>query len=150
MRVSIFKNLKELLVQTVSLVRNDEDLDNLYLFRCPYCSTGVAQIQGLVAKISAGNEPGEEVAVLHECPKCKRIYTFQTLAYLNKKYAKITLISIPKTIGIFYCWICREQLLQFMEDKVVKLPEFEIKKIPFAMNCINPRCVARYRIADIV
>lgn len=150
MEITIQKEKREILVQTVSLGHNELEPNNLYLFRCPSCSTGVSQIKGVVSKISPGIEPNNDVAVLHQCPKCKKIYVFQTLEYLDKKNTKVTLVSFPGTVGIFYCWLCRNPLLQFIDDKVVAFPDFTLKKIPFTMDCVNPKCPAKYHVTDLI
>lgn len=151
MQVTIHKEKREILVQTVSLAKNSEEPENVYLFRCPYCGESLGtQIQGKVVKISPGIEPRDDIATLHFCKNCKRLYTFQTLESMNENSTKVTLVSVPGAIGIFYCWICRNPLLQFIGDKVVKLPDFKVMHIPFEMNCVKPGCPAKYKIADII
>lgn len=151
MKIHIQQQERELLLQTVSLIKNNIDPANLYLFRCPYCSnsTGV-QIQGNVYQIEAGLMPTEDVVTIHQCKGCKRLYTFQTLAFSNKRETRVTLIATPQTIGIYHCWLCRNPLLQFMDNKIVKLPDFKLMQMPFEVPCVNPSCIVRYKIVDVV
>lgn len=151
MHVSILHQNKEILIQTVSITPNKEDPNNLYLFRCPYCasSTG-AQIQGKIAKISEGLTPTDDVVTVHQCKGCKRLYTFQTVKYLPQKQTQITLIGQPGVIGVFTCWLCRNPILQFLNGKIMKLPNFELVNPPFSMDCVNPACPVRYKIVDLV
>ncbi len=151
MQITIRSEKKELLVQTVSIAPNEQDPDNLYLFRCPYDGETLGtQIKGNVVKISPGIEPRNDVPTFQICHKCKRLYTFQTLEY-SKPNTKITLVSPPLgAIGIFYCWLCRSPILQFTGNKVVKLPDFKLMQFPFEMSCSNPACPAKYRINDVV
>lgn len=152
MEITIHSEKREILVNTVSIAPNDKEPDNLYLFRCPYDGETLStQIRGEVVKISPGLEPRTDVPTFHLCKECKRLYTFQTLEYANKAKAKITLVAPPLgAIGIFYCWRCRNPILQFTGDKVIKLPDFKLMHIPFEMDCVNPACTAKFRIADIV
>lgn len=151
MQVLIQHQPRELLIHTVSLAKNDLEPDNVFLFRCPYCSSTLgAQIQGVVVKISPGFEPTENVPVIHFCKECKRLYTFQTLEFMDKRFSRITLATTPNTVGIFHCWLCRNPLLQFIGDKVVKLPSFELIHLPITMGCVKPDCPIKYRILDTV
>lgn len=150
MQVTILKQPRELLLQTVSLIKNRIEPENIYLFRCPYCSssTGV-QIQGNVSHIDAGLVPTEDVVTIHQCKGCKRLYTFQTLPYTEKRETKITLIT-GDTMGMYYCYLCRNPLLQFLHTKIIKLPDFKLITLPYQLPCVTPTCQARYNIVDVV
>ncbi|HEX8965669.1 MAG TPA: hypothetical protein VF820_04535 [Patescibacteria group bacterium] len=151
MRISVLHEKRDILIQTVSVTPNTDEPDNLYLFRCPYCSSSTgAQVQGKITKISEGLTPTEDVVTIHQCKGCKRLYTFQTVKYLPKKYTQVTLISIPGVIGIFSCWLCRNPLLQFKDGRIIRLPNFELLTVPFTMDCVNPTCPAKYKIVDYV
>lgn len=151
MQITIHNEKREILVQTVSIAPNEADPENLYLFRCPYDGETLGtQIRGNVVKISPGLEPRNDVPTFHLCRTCKRLYTFQTLEY-SKGKTKIVLVSPPAgAIGIFYCYLCRNPILQFVGDKIVKLPDFKLMHVPFEMDCVNPSCPAKYKIADVV
>lgn len=150
MLITVQQEEKEILVHTVSLHKNMKSPTNLYLFRCPYCSTGIVQIQGIVNKIMPGLEPTEEVVVIHQCKSCKRLYTFQTLEYLNKTETKVTLVNTPNNLSVFHCYICRNPVLQFKGDKIIKLPNFELIPLPSSVNCSNPTCDAKYYVVDVI
>lgn len=152
MEVTIRNIPKEILVQTVSVRHNKEESENLYLFHCYRCGTGISQIKGEVMRISAGVEPSEDVPVIDQCYRCKEYYTFQTKNFLQYKRIRLTvshtLLDRPYTT--FHCVICRNQLFQYNSHFIKMLPDWKTITVPYQLDCINPDCIQKYTLMDVL
>lgn len=104
MLITIFHQPKELLVMTVTVSRNREDLENMLFFRCYRCGNGINQVQGYITSIQPGLIPHDDVPVIRKCEKCRELYTFQT-QHSSKKDIHFTL---PHPLNQMYCVNCRQ------------------------------------------
>lgn len=141
----------EILLQTVALVPNKQDPDNIYLFRCYHCGTGVSKIQGNIASITAGHIPSSEVPVVNQCHMCKENYMFKTFS--SKPAESIKLILVPhfsQSVSIFYCVICRTPLLKYSDSSALLTANMQQMKIPFPFACSLESCGKDYLLNEIV
>ena len=155
MNISIKNVPQDILVHTVSLIKNKENPSNVYLFRCTNCGTAISQIQGEVKSIYAEHIPTDNVAVFNKCYKCGRNYIFNTLPYAKIKSTQIILCSEKNEVSIFHCWICRMQLIEYSDDFYHFLPDGKIHATKFGVieshfHCFMPTCKHEYCLEDIV
>jgi len=98
----------ELFLQTVTLKENKINPDNIYLFRCYHCGTGISKIKGEIVSIVAGHVPSSEITVIIQCHICKENYSFQTLTTNNERKATKLILAPQSNIqtSTFRCILC--------------------------------------------
>jgi len=147
-RISVYNQEIELLVQTVSVALNRQDPTNTYLFYCPYCSYQMFQIRGLVSKITPGLEPTSNVVVVNRCPRCEMRYTIQEQR-VQPTQTEVVLTRFGNKETVFRCYICRTPGISFADD-VILLPSIKPVKLPIHYTCRNVKCGAHYYITDVI
>jgi hypothetical protein len=150
MQIMIYKQPHEILLQTISVHKNEEDPLNTYLIFCPYCSYQLDQVQGIVDKISPGLTPTDSVVIIKKCGRCGMRYTFQESQSQNKQ-ANITIARYKNPEHSFRCYISRAPLLSWDDQGNVYLAYRPVRvTLPFVVECPDPNCKAHYHIQDII
>ncbi len=149
MKVSILDQPSEILTQTVTLTTNKDKPDNLFLFHCYHCGTGIQRIKGNVVRIGAGITLPQSVMTFQQCHRCKENYTFQIVHMKAPTAIKLTLTpQVEGGVSTFHCIICRQPVLQYTLEKAVKLPKMTPIIPPSLFACTQ--CGKIYLLNDVV
>lgn len=141
----------EILLQTVTLTPNKTSPDNIYLFRCYHCGTGISKIKGNITSIIAGQFPTSEVDVFTQCHICKENYTFKTVKPNKTAVTKLILTMQPgQTPSDFRCVICRTILIQYTPETVRQMTPMRTMRLPSPLTCNLESCGKEYLLDDIV
>ena len=149
MKVSILDKPSEILLQTVTITDNKKSPDNLVLFHCYHCGTGIQRIKGEVVRINAGITSPQTVMTIQQCHRCKENYTFQVVHAKLPNVIKVTLTpQTEREVSTFHCVICRTPVIQYNLDLIVKLPQMTPIHPPSLFACTQ--CGKIYLLNEIV
>lgn len=83
MRVSVFGEISELPVTTVTLVRDEFNPTNLSMMYCMKCANGLIQYQGHIVRVIPGGLPQNILELssnlIIKCSKCKTRYLIHNI-----------------------------------------------------------------------
>lgn len=140
----------EILLQTVAISSNKLNSDDVILFRCYHCGTGISKVKGKVNKISAGIVPNSDVTVIQQCHICKENYTFQTVKGTKNDTNLILSPEKDKTVSTFHCIICRTPIFQYNDEIAVTVLNVAVVPLLSRIKCTEKACKKAYLLDEIV
>jgi uncharacterized protein with PIN domain len=147
-KVSILNVNSDILIQTVTITDNKKNPSNLFLFHCYHCGTGIQRIKGEVTRINAGMINEKDTLSALQCHRCKEHYFFQTV-HAKPSVIKLTLsLQQDREVSTFHCIVCRQELIQYSDNVIARLPLMQLMKTPSLFGCTN--CGKDYLLNEIV